>query len=101
MPNATYVASFIGHEPGKALFVGLYSNGKTKTLTREEHGRVPVLMELVDKFGMAGEWAENDDRQSILWFDLALTDFCAPWKGKLIVGWPGARYRSASAKSIL
>jgi len=88
MPNATYVASFIGHEPGKALFVGLYSNGKTKSLTREEHDRNPALREVMDKFGMREEWTDSDDRQSILWFDLALTDFFAPWKGKLIVGCP-------------
>ena len=28
--GAAYVASFIGHQPGKALFVGLYSIGKSK-----------------------------------------------------------------------
>ena len=28
MKKAEYVASFIGHEPGKALFVGLYKNAK-------------------------------------------------------------------------
>jgi hypothetical protein len=31
MTKAGYVASFIGHEPGKALFVGLYKIGKIKT----------------------------------------------------------------------
>ena len=30
MTKAGYVASFIGHEPGKALFVGLYKIGKIK-----------------------------------------------------------------------
>jgi hypothetical protein len=33
MLEAKFVASFIGHEPGKALFVGLYSIGKTRPLS--------------------------------------------------------------------
>jgi len=28
--GAAYVASFVGYQPGKALFVGLYSIGKSK-----------------------------------------------------------------------
>jgi hypothetical protein len=31
MLEAKFVASFIGHEPGKALFVGVYSIGKTRS----------------------------------------------------------------------
>jgi hypothetical protein len=34
-------------------------------------------------------FVEEEPRQSCLWFELALTDFYAHWKGKLIVGWPG------------
>lgn len=34
-------------------------------------------------------FAEEDDRKSVLWFDLTLTDFYADWKGKLVVAWPG------------
>ncbi len=30
----------------------------------------------------------GEKRSSILWFDLALTDFYASWKGKLTVSWP-------------
>jgi hypothetical protein len=37
-------------------------------------------------FGMQGFTAKT--RSSILWFDLALTDFCATWKGKLVIEWP-------------
>ena len=36
MTGAGYVASFIGHAPGKALFVGLYSIGASRPLTSEE-----------------------------------------------------------------
>lgn len=86
MSGSGYVASFIGREPGKALFVGLYSIGKTKKLTRDQYWQVPAYKEM-KAFGMQGFSAE-DSRRSILWFDLSLTDFCATWKGKLIVGWP-------------
>ena len=35
MSRARYVASFIGREAGKALFIGLYAVGKSKPITRE------------------------------------------------------------------
>lgn len=37
---------------------------------------------------MRGWLPETDGRTSLLWFDLKLTDFYAPWHGKLIVHWP-------------
>jgi hypothetical protein len=37
-----YVASFIGREPGKGLFVGLYSIAASKPLTFEEFWQVPA-----------------------------------------------------------
>lgn len=86
MSGSGYIASFIGNEPGKALFIGLYSIGNTKPLTRDEYWQVPAYKEM-KSFGMLGFSKENP-RKSILWFDLALTDFCSSWKGKLIVGWP-------------
>lgn len=81
-----HVASFIGLEPGTALFVGLYSIGKSKPLSRDEFWRVPAYIKL-KKFGMRG-FADERASASVLWFDLALTDFYAQWKGKLIIGWP-------------
>jgi GIY-YIG catalytic domain-containing protein len=86
MTGAGFVASFIGHEPGKALFVGLYEIGASKPLTLEEFWRVPAYIEM-KAFGMQG-FTGGDGRSSILWFDLKLRDFYASWKGKLIVGWP-------------
>ncbi len=86
MVGAGYIASFIGREAGKALFVGLYSIGESKPLTYDDYWNVPAYIELKKKFGMKGFTGER--RRSILWFDLALTDFYASWKGKLIVGWP-------------
>ena len=81
-----YVASFIGHEPGKALFVGLYSIGGSRPITRAEFWQVPAYIEM-KKFGMRG-FTEGSGRSSCLWFDLAMTEFYASWKGKLIVNWP-------------
>lgn len=82
-----YVASFIGREAGKALFVGLYSIAGSKPLTYEEYWRVPAYIEM-KAFNMKGWDVKEAGRSSHLWFDLALTDFYAHWKGKLIVGWP-------------
>jgi hypothetical protein len=86
MTGTGYVASFLGREPGKALFVGLYSIGTSKPLSREEFWRVPAYAKL-KAFGMRG-FADERATASVLWFDLALTDFYGHWKGKLIVGWP-------------
>jgi hypothetical protein len=85
MTVAGYIASFIGHEPAKALFVGLYKIGQTKPLTHEQYWKIPAYIEL-KKIGMRGFLTEG--RPSCLWFDLTLTDFCSAWKGKLIVDWP-------------
>lgn len=43
MLGTKYVASFIGHEPGKALFVGLYSIGKSEPMTYEQIGRSQLM----------------------------------------------------------
>jgi hypothetical protein len=86
MLGARFVASFIGHQPGKALFIGLYEIGASKPLTLDEFWQVPAYEEL-KPFGMRG-FAEEEDRKSVFWFDLKLSDFYANWKGKLVVGWP-------------
>jgi hypothetical protein len=81
-----YVASFIGHEPGKALFVGLYSIGEARPLSKTEYWEIQACKELKD-FGMRG-FSQEDKRETVLWFDLTLTEFYLSWKGKLIVAWP-------------
>lgn len=81
-----HVASFIGHEPGKALFIGLYAIGKSKPLTVDQYWKIPAYIEM-KKFGMRG-LGEASGRDSVLWFDLRLTDFYSGWKGKMVVGWP-------------
>ena len=86
MKNARDVAAFIGHEPGKALFVGLYSVKESKPITPKEYGQIPAN-DVSKSFGHEG-FTEESSRSSILWFDLVLTDFYAHWKGKLIIRWP-------------
>jgi hypothetical protein len=86
MMGTGYIAAFIGQEPGKALFVGLYSIAASKPLTYEEFWRVPACIELKEKFGMTG-WATRD-ASHVAWFELTPEDFYTDWKGKLIVSWP-------------
>jgi hypothetical protein len=86
LSGAGFVASFIGTEASKALFIGMYSIGNTKPLTRDQYWQVPEYIEM-KAFGIEG-FTENSPRKSVLWFDLILTDFYADWKGRLIVGWP-------------
>lgn len=86
MENAGYVASFIGHEPGKALFIGIYEIGESKPLTYRQYWRVPAYAEM-KSFGLRG-FSKDSPRKSVLWFDLHLTKFYDSWKGKLIVSWP-------------
>jgi hypothetical protein len=85
--RASYIASFIGHSPGKALFVGLYSIGGTTPMTIEKFRKNKLNKELLN-YRMTG-FVPKEDRKTILWFDLILTDFYSEWKGKLVVKWPG------------
>ncbi|WIJ25780.1 GIY-YIG nuclease family protein [Devosia sp. RR2S18] len=84
--GAEYVASFLGHEPSSALFVGLYRVGQTRRLTHKEYWEVPAYAEM-KQWGMTG-FSEESGRSHTLWFDLQLTDFYSAWSGKLVVGWP-------------
>ena len=85
MQRASHVAAFIGHEPGKALFVGLYAIGATTPLTRDSYLQIPANVTLKTHGARSGF---DKGRSSVLWFDLALTDFYTAWKGKLIMSWP-------------
>ena len=87
MKRAQYVASFIGHEAGKALFVGLYSVKGSIPITREQFWEIPANIKL-KSLGMNG-FTEESPRSSCLWFDLMLRDFYPHWKGKLVIRWPG------------
>ena len=53
MTGAKYVASFLGREPGRALFVELYEIGAWPPLTFVEYWKVPAYAEMKE-FGMHG-----------------------------------------------
>jgi hypothetical protein len=86
MLRAKYVASFIGHEAGKALFVGLYEVNDHWSLSFEQYWKEPTLHELKTKYEMRGM---TDKSATSLWFDLVILPFHEEWKGKLIICWPG------------
>ena len=59
--------------------------GSAKALTLEQYWSKPEYLEM-RPFGIRGFRRERD---TILWFDLQMTDFYEHWKGKLVVNWPG------------
>ena len=46
MEKAAYLASFIGYKPHLALFVGLYSVGGSRPISRKEFWQIPENVEL-------------------------------------------------------
>lgn len=86
MQRAKFVASFIGHEAGKALFVGLYQVNGYKPLSFDQYWRIPANSELRAKYELVGM---TDKLSTTLWFDLVPLTFRKEWKGKLVVCWPG------------
>lgn len=85
MLRSKYVASFIGLEKRKAVFVGLYKVGKHRTMEFRDFWRVPAYQKLKEN-GMRG--FVKGTRPSVEWFDLKITNFYKQWKGKLIIEWP-------------
>ena len=86
MQSAKFVASFLGREAGKALYVGLYRVLNWKPLAWQQCASLAEIRELVT-FGMTP--FSGGGRRCYLWFDLKRTDFFSDWIGKLIVSWPG------------
>lgn len=81
-----YLASFIAYGAGKALFIGLYRIGDATPMTKDEYDNHPANGHLFE-FGM-NRFTPSPDRPKILYFNLALTEHYAEWKGKLVVKWP-------------
>jgi hypothetical protein len=87
MSRANYVASFLAHGAGRAIFVDLYSIRGSRPITYEQYWEIPANQEM-KKFGMIG-LERSDSRPTVEWFNLELEQFHVAWKGKLIVDWPG------------
>lgn len=84
-----FLASFIGHEAGRAIFVGLYSIDSSKPLTPREFRETPAYGELNQyggKYWFTDEMAK--ERPTVEWFNLLAHDFYSSWKGRLVVNWP-------------
>lgn len=86
LSQARYLASFVGHEPGRALFVGLYAVNGSRMITRAECTMMPGYVRLMD-LGMAA-WNLEDARQDALLFELDLLPILTDRKGRLVIEWP-------------
>jgi hypothetical protein len=84
--NASQVVSFIGHEAGQALFIGIFDVQGSIPVTRADYDRHPEYIRLME-LGMS-PWDETDPRQTALIFDLQRTERLQQWTGKLVVDWP-------------
>jgi hypothetical protein len=96
--KARHLASFIGHETGQALFVGLYAVRGGTPVTPEAFWEMPANR-MLHGYGTRGP---AEDQQPI-WFDLALTPLIGEFKGRLVVRWPGierAWWRWAARNTI-
>jgi len=82
--KATYVASFIAHGSGKALFVGLFERRGSRPLSEVAYWKIRAHQELRN----LGNVGFTSRRKRILLFDLRLLPTYQEWKGRLIVNWP-------------
>jgi len=85
MSRAAHVAAFIGHEPGKAVFVGLYRQCGNRPINSDDFQKSDAYKEL-RKLGMRADSA--DTKSNCLLFDLQLLEILSNWRGRLIVRWP-------------
>ncbi len=84
LAKATYLASFIGHEPGKAKFVGLYRHSrKPRKVSHAQYLRIPKNRELA-RHGLVFHYHPDH-----LWFYLDSIRRFEDLKLKLVIDWPG------------
>jgi hypothetical protein len=87
--TASHVAAFIGDEPGRALFVGLYRVGASKPLSFEAFWAKPQHIALRDYDFQGFTADEHQKRDAMLWFELEPLPTLAGWSGKLSIEWTG------------
>lgn len=85
LTRAKYVASFVGHQAGLALFISFHRIEGWAEISYQEYWAISEHREL-RALGMAGM---RPERGSILRFRLAASDFCSDWKGRLVCEWTG------------
>lgn len=84
LARARYLASFIGHSPGEAVFVGLYEVAGAREVPARSFWKLPGN----DHLRQLGTHGPRG-REQVLWFDLRLAPHLSEWKGRLVVGWSG------------
>ncbi len=84
LSKARYLVSFIGHEAGRAVFVGVYEVARYEVVSVDRFWALPGNAEL-RVLGISGP---KDERDSF-WFDLQPTLHLSDWKGKLVIDWTG------------
>lgn len=79
-----HVAAFIGQEPGRATFVGLYRRDGQEPITPQDFRAKPAVRRLIE-LGLV----PNNRRDTMYWFDLQPSANLAEYSGRLIIDWPG------------
>jgi hypothetical protein len=84
LSQASHLVSFIGHEAGRAMFIGLYEVAGFRRVKLSEFWNMPGNSDL-KALGTRGPQTQRTP----LWFDLRLRQEMADLKGRLVVEWPG------------
>ena len=85
LANANYLASFIGYEPGRARFVGLYRHTrKPLRMSPERYRALPENRDL-SRRGIIF----TDRKRDHFWFYLRQSRDFEDLKFKLVIDWPG------------
>jgi hypothetical protein len=81
-----FLASFIGIQPGEAVFAGISKIGGSRPLNYKEFWDLPENKEL-RTYGMFAP-AEKESRRTRIWFALEEQKYLSEWVGKLTIAWP-------------
>jgi hypothetical protein len=79
--KADYLASFYGHEAGKAVFIGIYEMAGSTVLPIAKLKKIHAYSEFLKFWGKV-------EQTKYRWFDLKLTHHYSDWKAKLVIKWP-------------
>ena len=81
--RASHLVSLLGHEAGKALFVGVYRVDGWKEMLGKDWRKLATSKRLIE----LGDRGPRNDRRIHL-FNLVCTEHLEAWKGKLVIEWP-------------
>lgn len=81
--KSDHLVSFIGHEPGRAVFVGIYRVVGAAPITQEQFYAIEANR-MLRELGSRGTLPDHQH----LWFDLERTSHMQQWSGRLVVAWP-------------